>query len=819
MLKVKKVRLLGADIKRGVRCPHLTLLQSICFLQVVFSLGIIQPAIAATGTLRGLVLDRSTNRPIGSVNVVLEDTLIGAATDLDGKFTILAIPVGTHNIRFSCLGYQTFIESDVFIRAGDHSELTVTLEPVPLEMDEVVVKPSFFKKSQDASTSFHNMDWAEIRIDPGSAEDVQRVVQALPSVVTGADQMNELIVRGGMPNENLFLMDHIEIANPNHFGLQGQGGGPINMLNNEFVREVDFYAGAFPACYGDKASSVMDIHLRAGNYQKYQGNVNLGMAGAGILVEGPIVKEKSSFMFSARRSFLDWVISSTGMTAVPEYHNLQSKIDIDLSPRHHLSLDGVYGHDYVKVEEGEDIGGYGGGNANEVLSRGDQIISGGTLTSLWGVKGISHLTLSHVTSRWDQSIRFDVTNHYYDKSSESETALKLEMIWALNPHHEISAGIQEKYVQFNINRSIGADTIFYWDTNFAQAQDDTIIGIFRTYAPWTGYGDVNSNKSGAYVQYTVKPMSLITLRTGLRWDYFDYNSAQNLSPRVSLSIQVASKTILNLAYGLHAQSPSYEELTRNLANRDLESKVTRHAVVGVEHQLRPDTKASVEIYYKDYRHVPIEVASTTPDPYDEDYGRMVNQGEGDSRGVEFFLQKKFSRNYHATLSYAYYRSRAVDPRTDEFYDWDYDYRHALTLIAGYRIRFGQKPWYQHLRAKWWYQASAWALPLADELELGIRWRYLGGRPYTAPIYHRELHTWVTEPDQEWNINRFPPYHRLDLRIDRRFFFNRWNLVTYFDIMNIYGRDNIWDYSRNEYGEVEEELQWQIFPVGGVMVEF
>jgi hypothetical protein len=752
-------------------------------------------------------------------NVILVDAPIGAATNLEGEFTIQGIPVGTHNVKFSCLGYRTFIKSDVFIGLGDRTELTISLEPAPIEMGEVMVEPSYFKKSQDATSSSHNMDWGEIRIDPGSAEDVQRVVQALPSVVSGADQLNELIVRGGMPNENLFLMDNIEIANPNHFGLQGQGGGPINMLNNEFVRDVDFYAGAFPARFGDKASSVMDIHLREGNYQRYQGNVNMGMAGAGILLEGPIVKEKSSFMFSARRSFLDWVISSTGMTAVPEYHNLQTKVDINLSPRHHLSLDGVYGHDYVKVEENESVGGYGGGNANEVNDQGDQIIAGGTISSLWGSKGISYLTLSHVASRWDQNVRFDVTNHYYDKSSESESTLKLEMIWAFSPRHEISAGLQGKYVQFDVNRSVGADTIFIWDTNFAHAQEDIVIDTFRTYDPWIGYGNVNSYKSAAYIQYTLKPLSGFTFRTGLRWDYFDYTRDQNLSPRISLSYQVAPKTTLNLALGEHAQSPSYKELTRNLANRDLDNKLTRHVVVGMEHQLRPDTKATIEVYYKDYRHVPVDLASTTADPYDAFYGRMVNQGKGDSRGVEFFLQKKFSGNYHGTISYAYYRARAVDPRTDQYYDWDYDFRHVLTLIGGYRVRFGQKPWYQHLRNQLWYKVTAWALPLADELEIGIRWRYLGGRPYTEPHYYRIYHTWVVDPDLEWNTNRFPPYHRLDLRIDRRFFFNHWNLVTYFDIMNVYGQDNIWDYSRNDFGEVDKELQWQVFPVGGLVIEF
>ena len=777
------------------------------------------PALAATGSLRGQILDRSSQRPIAGVNVVIEGLQIGAATDLNGEFQILAVPVGTHNIRCSCLGYQTFIKSDVFIGAGDRTVLSISLDPSPIELEEVIVSPSYFEKSRDASASFHSMDWSEIRIDPGSVEDVQRVVQVLPSVVSGSDQLNEIIVRGGMPNENLFLMDHIEIPNPNHFGQQGEGGGPINMLNNEFIREVDFYAGAFPAQYGGKASSVMDIRLRDGNYQRYEGNVNMGMAGAGIFLEGPIIKDKSSFMFSARRSFLDLIIINIGMTAVPQYHNLQSKIDIKLSPRHHLSIDGVYGYDYISIEPDEEDAGYARG-AEDVIHTGNQWVFGSTLRSLWCEKGLSYLTLSHVISTWDQDVwNDDGTDRYFNDSFESETSVKFEASWKLSDHHEISSGMQAKFVQFDIDRWANADTVWIWSTNFENPEDDYPIDTFRTYDIWVGSGDVNSYKTGAFLQYTVKPLPRTTFRAGTRWDYFDYAEVQTISPRSSFSYMIAPKTTLNAAYGEHYQTPSYHELTLNPANRDLDSKKTRHAVIGIEHLLRPDTKATMEVYYKDYQDVPIRLLSATSDPFDADYGRMVNQGEGRSRGIEFFLQKKFSQNYHATISYSLSHAEGVDPRTGEYYDWDYDYQHGLTMVGGYRIRFGQKHWYQHLRTRWWYQATAWLLPLADEMEIGIRWRYLGGRPYTESQYYRNLHTWVVEEDQPWNTERFPSYHRLDLRIDRRFFFNRWNLVTYFDIINIYQRDNIWNYSYDEFGNIDNIYQWRTLPIAGLVIEF
>ncbi len=238
-------------------------------------------------------------------------------------------------------------------------ELTSTI----LESDGVVVTAGYFHEAKDAVVSNRSMDFEEIRSDPGSAEDVQRAVQALPSVVSGSDSQNDIIVRGGMPGENLFIMDNIEIPNPNHFGYQGVGGGPVNMVNTYFIRKVDFYAGAFPAKYGDKASSVMDISLRDGNRERYAGHFYLGMSGAGAMAEGPLPGKKGSWILSARKSFLDLIISSTGLSAVPKYYSLQGKISYDINSKNKLLIKGIYGNDKIKIED-EGTGGYSRGAEN-----------------------------------------------------------------------------------------------------------------------------------------------------------------------------------------------------------------------------------------------------------------------------------------------------------------------------------------------------------------------------------------------------------------------------------------------------------------------
>ena len=147
------------------------------------------------------------------------------------------------------------------------------------------------------------------------------MTHSLPAVVTDTDQNNEIIVRGGGPGENLFVMDHLDIPNPNHFGFVGKGGGPVNLINTEFVERIDFYAGGFPSIYGDKQSSVMNMSLRDGNFKNTDYDLEMSMAGLGFLIEGPIIKNKVSFISSYRKSFIDNLIESAGLTSVPKYSN------------------------------------------------------------------------------------------------------------------------------------------------------------------------------------------------------------------------------------------------------------------------------------------------------------------------------------------------------------------------------------------------------------------------------------------------------------------------------------------------------------------
>ena len=178
------------------------------------------------------------------------------------------------------------------------------------------------------------------------------MMQSLPSVVSGADQTNEIIVRGGSPGENLFVMDFLDIPYPVHYPQQGSGGGPITMVNTEFIEKIDFFAGAFPARYGDKLSSVMDVTVREGNASSHESALSFNMAGFGAIIEGPI-SEQSTYIASVKRSFLDLVIQQSGLMAIPKYWTFQGKVTYNLSQKEKLYLNYLGGIDEIEIV-GED---------------------------------------------------------------------------------------------------------------------------------------------------------------------------------------------------------------------------------------------------------------------------------------------------------------------------------------------------------------------------------------------------------------------------------------------------------------------------------
>lgn len=310
------------------------------------------------GEIIGKVTDSKTMEPIPSIHViVVEKPNIGTTSDIDGSFKIRDLDVGTYSLKVSAVGYSSQIITNIVVTTGRTTPVSIKLEENPVQMEGITTEVNYFTKAQQMSPVSSNViDRSEILRSPGGIQDVQRVAQNLPGVASSTDNINELIVRGGAPFENLTIMDNMEIPSINHYSNQFNSAGPINMVNADMIEDVQFSSGGFPAQFGDKVSSVMNLTVREGNRNKaFASKTAMNMAGIGTLIEGGFAEGKGSYIFSARNSLLELIdktfgISKISLTAIPKYWDLQSKTTYDLSSIHKLGLNVLYGDSRINIE-------------------------------------------------------------------------------------------------------------------------------------------------------------------------------------------------------------------------------------------------------------------------------------------------------------------------------------------------------------------------------------------------------------------------------------------------------------------------------------
>ncbi len=750
------------------------------------------------GEIVGSVRDQVSHQPLVGVNIVVVGTTHGAATDEKGNFKIKSLQPGTYRLQASMIGYTTLVKTDVVVTQGQKIQVLFELAETVLEIGTVTVRADYFSKPQELATSAHKLSFEEVRRSPGAAGDVSRVMYALPGVVFSTDLRNDLIVRGGSPTENLTLVDNIEIPNINHFATQGASGGPIGMVNTEFIRDVTFVTGGFPVKYGDRLSSVMEVELREGNREKLAGKLNINAAGAGLIGEGPIGSD-GAWMLSARRSYLEFLLRNlnfSGITIIPNFSDLQGKAVYDLGQNDKLSLLGIGGIDKVSFENVRKEN-TGGGNSDlsgidNVKNRQYQYLLGGTWKHLWGSSGYTFVTLSNNVNHYFTDIDDSLGNKTYrNESKESEYTARIDASFHLSKDHQLAFGAGAKLVDVRHEVFLKPDTSRWADR-------DRGTGIF----PKLDYDkQIESSKLWAYLQYTRWLFSRLTITPGLRFDYFDYvDHGFTVSPRLSLRYYFTQRTSLNASVGMYFQTPAYIWLTTDERNRNLKPLRSDHYIVGIEHLIQDDVRFTLDLYRKEYKQYPVSgyipsfiLVNGGAAAGAFIAGDLRSVGTGYVTGVELFLQKKLTTNYYGTLSYSYSAARfkALDGVERP---GAYDYRHVLTFIAGYKI------------------SPVW--------EVSLRWRYTGGAPYT-PIDESLSRRYGRETLDLTKINalRYSPYHRLDVRVDYRFALGSWQGVTYIDLQNAYNRKNIYYYIWSDQDkEVLTVYQWSLLPILGLTVE-
>lgn len=734
------------------------------------------------GVITGEVRNASTQQPIMNANIVLVGTPLGAATDLDGRFRLERVPVGTYAARVTVLGYRSQVISDVVVTTAKPVELRFGMIQMELQLEEVTVTAGYFRSTPDKPVSTTVLANEEIRRLPGGFEDVLRAISILPGVAQVSPGRNDLIIRGGAPSENLYLVDNLEIPNINHFGTQGSSGGAQSFINLDFIEDTRFSTGGFGARYGDRLSSVLSIDLREGRRDNFGGKGTLSATQFGLDLEGPF-DQRGSFFVSARRSYLDFIFKAADFAFVPEYWDFLAKAQYDVTARDRVSILGITALDNVRLFNDTEDQRF----ENSRILAPEQTISVGGISwrRLLG-PGFVTFTLGQTYTDYVVEQSDSLLNPIFrNESSEGETSLKSDFVFELTRRTELSFGVKGTAVNFD------ADLIL-----------DTLVTSFGDTLATRAVYDTSAYKAAGYFQISHK-FSYLRWSIGMRFDYFNLlEDSWTFSPRTALSYPLNSRLNLNASIGQYFQSPTYIWLVAQEQNRKLDYIGVNQYVAGLDYLLQEDTKLTVEGYYKDYFDYPVSelrpyliMVNTGSGWGGSDDGfasfgldPLVSQGEGWSRGVELTVQKKYSdKPYYGLLALSYNTSkfRALDGQ--ERYS-SYDQRWIINLGGGYVLN--------------------------DRWEFAGKFRFATGRPYTP--YDEN----GNQNPEQYNSARTDANHSLDLRIDRRWYFKQAVLTTYLDVQNVYNNAPVEPPQWNEREQrVEESDAIGLLPSVGISIEF
>ena len=296
------------------------------------------------GIVKGRVFDSKNNEPGPFANVVIWKTTIGTAADENGYFRIENVPLGFNRLEVSSVGYNTKLSEEFMVNTASERTVNVDLEESSVSLEQVTVKADPFRKTAVSPMSLQRIGIAEIEKNPGGNRDISKVLQSMPGVLSSPAFRNDFIVRGGGPSENRFYLDDVELPNLNHFATQGASGGVVSIVNIDFVKEVNFYSGAFPADRGNLMSSLLDFKQISGNPDKIKVRGTLGATDFGVSLDGPLAP-KTTFIMSARRSYLKFLFDMIGLPFLPVYNDVQFKTTTNLSPKSELTILGIGAYD------------------------------------------------------------------------------------------------------------------------------------------------------------------------------------------------------------------------------------------------------------------------------------------------------------------------------------------------------------------------------------------------------------------------------------------------------------------------------------------
>ena len=713
------------------------------------------------GSINGYIYDSKSQLPLLGANIIIEGTEKGTISDENGFFEITNISPKSYNLSVSYVGYQSKKIFNVIIKSKGNQTLEILLIESSEELEEIILYESPFKKSAETPLSVNTFSRVEIESYPGADNDVTKVVQSMPGLSPSVGGFrNDIIIRGGAPNETVYYLDEIEIPNINHFSTQGSAGGPQGMINISFIDEVTLSTSAFGVEYDNPLSGVLQFNQKNGNPKEVSGNFRFGASDSAITIEGPFSKSennKTTFIFSARKSYLQFLFELIGLPIRPDYWDFQWKVNHKIDDYNSINFIGLGAIDDFSVEAPDDFD----FTQQSFLEQVPIIQQNSTTTGISWIRkfkekkgqfilALSTNKLKNIFSRYNDNENLSGL-YFRNDSHEWETKLRFKTVNYINDW-KISWGGNIQYSDyFNSTSDL-----------YNQAEYVTKFNFYK----YGMFGNISKNFFENKLDVSI----------GIRTDEDSFSSGSNLtnnlSPRLSTSLSISKDRRLkwNTSLGTYYKIPVYTVLgfkndLGEFNNQDAKYTKSNHFVTGFDYALGNASKISIEGFLKKYNQFPISVvdgvslANKGADFEVLGNENIITDGEGKTRGLEFLFQQKLNNNFYGIFSYTYFKSEFTDINGN-YLPSVWDSKHLSSFSGGYKLK---KNW-----------------------EISSRWRFSGKTPYVPYDLNASLANYpnmILDYSELGNV-KLGNFSQLDIRFDKKWNKENISINFFVEILNL-----------------------------------
>ena len=765
------------------------------------------------GSIKGRVINKETKQAMELITVKILNTKMGAISKSDGTFTIDNVPEGVYHIEFTMISYSKVIENSIrVIRNKTTTIKEIEMQENPFQTEAVVVHGSEMK-STEAKALTYSYSKSEIMRTPGSAGEVLRAIEVLPGVSSGGGEYASFMVRGASPIENIILIDGFPFSKITHFtdggGDELASGGRFSIFSPLVIENAEFQGGGFSSKYGGKNASILDLKIKEGNSEDFTINATYDFLGYEFIYDGPSYLSKTtSVLFSGKHHNYKNIMKLIGAEqhGVPQLSDFTLKSTTNLG-NHKFSILAIYSDEnMIKT-----IDNLYSTNKKEDLFNND-IHKGAEFKNLYGLNW-RWLTSDNSflnTKVYYENIRMDansgyaytnptngifpekntveVDNHIYlHKQNQQKFGSKLDFTYIFSKGNALSFGGEVNYSKYDQSQILNKlDTIYQFYSNNDRPNNQNYIVIepinesFKFKKSLSDYS--------LWSEMNLQLTNNLSITPGLRFELSQINNIPYLSPRLAFKYGVDETSSLNFATGIYYQVPLMKFI---FTNDKIEQEKAYHFILGYNKYLSEDITFSAECYYKYLDNLVIQADNFK-------FG-AVNQGYGYATGIDLSLVKKMTANFFGQISYSYSISKRNDDNGKGYYNSDYSQPHIFNILAAWQI--------------------------SDEWSISARWKFASGLPTDSYIVHNDV---LDNPNMlrysreitSKNTSRFNNNHSLNLRVDyRKQLFNRFAIVTFIDIMNVYGYQNQNETEfQPETGKVTNQ-GFSIMPTFGLKFEF